>query len=225
MLQDGPGGGGTENDGHHAARAAAARAGEDVGLEGPPEELGPGDGAARRPGAEGSGVTGQEAASASGAGKEARARRGAAPWRWGRRRRSNARGWPWGVGRARPPGGGGQRRQQEVRLSCRRGPLHPVGEPSVGQGRQPLERQGPAGAVVAEPLEARDVVFVKPGVGVEEKPSTKAQRRPGRRAGGRGRSAAPGCLRAAGHRVLRPGRPPPRGCRAHAAARGCAGPR
>ena len=30
MLQDGPGSGGTENDGHHAARAAAARAGEEV---------------------------------------------------------------------------------------------------------------------------------------------------------------------------------------------------
>jgi len=43
----------------------------------------------------------------------------------------------------------------------------PVGEPSVGQSREPLERQGPPGAVVAHPLEARDVVLVEPGVGME----------------------------------------------------------
>ena len=34
-----------KDDGDDGAGAAAARAGEDVGLEGPPEELGPGDGA------------------------------------------------------------------------------------------------------------------------------------------------------------------------------------
>ena len=43
----------------------------------------------------------------------------------------------------------------------------PVGEPSVGQSREPLERQGPPGAVVAHPLEARDVVLVEPGVGMD----------------------------------------------------------
>ena len=54
-----------------------------------------------------------------------------------------------------------------MRLSGGRGPLHPVGEPSVRQRRQSLERQGPAGAVVAQPLEACDVILVEPGVGVE----------------------------------------------------------
>jgi hypothetical protein len=52
VLEDGPGGGGTEDDGHHAARAAAARAGENVGPEGPPEEIGPGNGPAGWPVAE-----------------------------------------------------------------------------------------------------------------------------------------------------------------------------
>jgi hypothetical protein len=42
-----------------------------------------------------------------------------------------------------------------------------VGEPAVRQGREPLQRQGPAGAVFAQPLEADDVILVKPGVGVE----------------------------------------------------------
>ena len=43
---------------------------EGVGLEGPPEDLGPGDGAAGRPGTERLRVTGHETASASGAGEE-----------------------------------------------------------------------------------------------------------------------------------------------------------
>ena len=47
MLEDGLGRRGTENDCHDAAGAPAARAGEDVGLEGPLEERGPGDGVAR----------------------------------------------------------------------------------------------------------------------------------------------------------------------------------
>src|SRR5215470_5715335 len=61
----------------------------------------------------------------------------------------------------------GQRRQDEVRLSGGGGPLQPVGEPAVRQDREPLQGQGTAGAVVAQPLEARDVVLVEPGVGVE----------------------------------------------------------
>ncbi len=61
MFQDGPGSGGTEDNGLHAARAAAARAGEDVGVKRALEGLGPGDGAAER-GQTGSGATGQEAA-------------------------------------------------------------------------------------------------------------------------------------------------------------------
>ena len=43
---------------------------EGVGLERSPEELGPGDGAAGRPGTERLRVTGQETASASGVGEE-----------------------------------------------------------------------------------------------------------------------------------------------------------
>ena len=46
MLEDGLGGGGAKDDGDDAAPAPAAGAGEDVGLERPPEELGPGEGAA-----------------------------------------------------------------------------------------------------------------------------------------------------------------------------------
>jgi hypothetical protein len=76
-----------------------------------------------------------------------------------------------------------------VRLSSGRGPLHPVGEPSVGQRREALERQGPAGAVSAESLEARDVVLVEPGVGVEGETLDEG-RAAARPAGGRRRSAA-----------------------------------
>ena len=47
VLEDGLGGGGAKHDGHDAPRASAARAGEDVGLERPLEELSPGNGAAR----------------------------------------------------------------------------------------------------------------------------------------------------------------------------------
>ena len=43
VLEDGLGRRGTEDDRHDGAGAPAARAGEDVGLEGPLEELGPGD--------------------------------------------------------------------------------------------------------------------------------------------------------------------------------------
>jgi len=55
VLQDGLGGGGAKDDGDDAAPAPAAGAGEDVGLERPPEELGPGDGAAGLPWADGLG--------------------------------------------------------------------------------------------------------------------------------------------------------------------------
>jgi hypothetical protein len=68
-------------------------------------------------------------------------------------------------------------------------PFHPVGEPSVGQRREPLERQGSAGAVSAESLEARDVVLVEPGVGVEGETLDEG-RAAARPAGGRRRSAA-----------------------------------
>jgi len=47
--------GGAEHHGQHPAGASAAWAGEDVGLEGTPEELGPGDGAARPAWADGRG--------------------------------------------------------------------------------------------------------------------------------------------------------------------------
>jgi len=53
VLEDGLGGGGAKDDGDDAPGASAARAGEDVGAEGPPEELGPGDGAAGPARAEG----------------------------------------------------------------------------------------------------------------------------------------------------------------------------
>jgi hypothetical protein len=42
VLEDGLGGGGAKDDGDDAPDASAARAGEDVGLERPPEEIGPG---------------------------------------------------------------------------------------------------------------------------------------------------------------------------------------
>jgi hypothetical protein len=44
VLEDGLGRRGMEDEGHDAAGAPAVRAGEDVGAERPPEELGPGDG-------------------------------------------------------------------------------------------------------------------------------------------------------------------------------------
>jgi hypothetical protein len=47
VLEDGLGGGGAKDDGHDAAGAATARAGEDVRAERPLEELRPGDGAPR----------------------------------------------------------------------------------------------------------------------------------------------------------------------------------
>jgi hypothetical protein len=77
-----------------------------------------------------------------------------------------------------------ERRTDEVRLPRGRGALHPVGEPSVRQRRQALERQWPTGAVVAQPLEADDVVLVEPGVGVEGEAldeGTAATRTPGGR--------------------------------------------
>ena len=55
MLEDGLGGGGAEDDGDNAAGASAARAGKDVGLERPLEELGPGDGTPGRAGEHGLG--------------------------------------------------------------------------------------------------------------------------------------------------------------------------
>jgi hypothetical protein len=61
----------------------------------------------------------------------------------------------------------GHRGEDEVRVPRGRGPLHPVGEPSVRQRRESLERQQSAGAVVAQPLKVGDVVLVEPGVGVK----------------------------------------------------------
>jgi hypothetical protein len=52
-----------------------------------------------------------------------------------------------------------------------------------------LERQGPAGAVSAESLEAREVVVVEPGVGVEGEALDEG-RAAARPVGGRRRSAA-----------------------------------
>jgi hypothetical protein len=68
VLEDGLGRRGTEDDCHDAAGAPAARAGEDVGLEGPLEELGPGDGVARPSGPDRLSARGQEAASVGAAG-------------------------------------------------------------------------------------------------------------------------------------------------------------
>ena len=191
MLEDGLGGRGAKDDGHDAAGAPAARAGEDVGLEGPLEELGPGDGAARPAWAGRARVPpGTEADSGSAGGR-------------GRRRGHDAGTHP-GVGGEDAevadevgPGGRdeygqaaeeGHRRQDEVRLAAGRGPLHSVGEPAVGQGRQSLERQGPAGAVVTESLEARHVILVEPGVGVEGEAPDKGSPA-ARPAGGRMRPA------------------------------------
>jgi hypothetical protein len=167
VLEDGLGRRGTEDDCDDAAGAPAARAGEDVGLEGPLEEFGPGDGVA--------GPSGPDRLRRHGAGSCLGKRRG--------RRRGHDAGTHPGVGGEDPevadevgPGGRderghpaeeGHRSQDEVRLSGGGGPLHPVGESSVGQGREPLERKRTAGAVVAQPLEADDVILVKPGVGVE----------------------------------------------------------
>ena len=122
---------------------------------------------------------------------EARGRRGPHPGIGGEDTEVAHAGWPSVAGR-----------HHEVRLSGGRGPLHPVGEPSVGQGGQSLERQGPAGAVVAEPLEADDVIFVEPGVGME---GEALQRAGGQRRGALGRGAH--CLRRVEHsRARRRGR-------------------
>jgi hypothetical protein len=85
VLENGLGGGGAEDEGDEAPGASAARAGEDVGLEGPPEELGPGEGTPGLVGADGPPApTGKTVPRPAMAGQEAWARRGAAPGRWGR---------------------------------------------------------------------------------------------------------------------------------------------
>ena len=61
----------------------------------------------------------------------------------------------------------GHRRQDEVRLPGGGGPLHPVGEATIGQSREPLEGEWSARPVGAESLEAHDVLLVNPGVGME----------------------------------------------------------
>jgi hypothetical protein len=68
------------------------------------------------------------------------------------------------------------------------GPLHPVGQPSVGELGEPLEGEGPPGTVGAEALQPEDVILVKPAVGVEREAlheGAAAARTPGpRRPGG-----------------------------------------
>jgi len=142
VLEDGLGRRGTKDDGDDAAGASAARAGEDVRLERPLEQFGPGDGAA-------------------GAGRAdvlnvlRRHRTGSCLGQpWGRSRWDGAGAHP-GVGsedaevadevgpRWRDERGEAaeesHRSQDEVRRPRGRGALHPVGEPSVRQRRQPLE--------------------------------------------------------------------------------------
>ena len=190
MLEDGPGGGGAEDDGDDSAGATAAWTVEDVGAERPAEELGPGDGAAGTSGTswwrevKGRGLVGD----------------GQGRGRW---RGRNDGGPQPGIGSedaevahqvrsgGRNEGGEaaekGERGHHEV---SRRGrPLHPVSESSIGKGREALEGQRPPGTVGAEPLQPEDVVFVEPGVGVQREAldeSTAAAGAAGRlRPGGR----------------------------------------
>jgi hypothetical protein len=106
VLEDGLSSGGTEDDGDDAARAPAAGAGEDVGLERPLEEASPGNEAARRAWADGPGCR-----RARGSLGERRRRRrwhdaGTHPGVGGEDPEVADAGWPWGAGRARPSGGG-----------------------------------------------------------------------------------------------------------------------
>jgi len=126
VLEDGLGRRGTEDDCHDAAGAPAARAGEDVGLEGPLEELGPGDGTPGRAGEYGLG--------------HQRARGCAGP-RWRVRRGGDDAGTHPSIGGedaevADEVGPGrrderreateeGHRRKDEVCFPGGRGPLHP----------------------------------------------------------------------------------------------------
>jgi hypothetical protein len=87
VLEDGLGGGGAKDDGDDAAGASAAGAVEDVGLEGPPEEFGPGDGTPGRARTDGLGCQ--------------RARGCLGRWRNDGRRRHDARTHP-GIGAKTP---------------------------------------------------------------------------------------------------------------------------
>jgi hypothetical protein len=168
VLEDGAGGGGAEDAGHDAPVAAAAGAGEDICPERPLQELRPGDaGRGRRPGRGGGRGTGAARCG------------GLERWRCARHdvvSPSRVGGKDSKVAHQVAPGGRdergetaeeGHRRQDEVRLPGRGGPLHPVGEATIRQRREPLEGEWSARPVGAESLEAHDVVLVNPGVGVE----------------------------------------------------------
>ena len=106
MLEDGLGGGGAKHDGHDAAGASATRATEDVGAEGPLEELARGWGAGAV-GRAAAGMSSDRMRSWTGwAETKASGQRERVLWHWGQRRRSSGRGWTSGAGRARRDGGG-----------------------------------------------------------------------------------------------------------------------
>ena len=159
-------------------------------------------------------------------GEEARARRGDAPGRWGRRPRSSGRGWPWGAGRARPRGGG---RPPEAG----RGVSLRWGRPA-SSGRRVVRRARPTAARATAARGRRSCTAARgPSRHSREARCRRGARSPRRRQfGGQtgaredaARSVAPGCLRAGGC-PARPRAPtPPRGRLAHGAARECAWPR
>jgi hypothetical protein len=139
VLEDGAGGGGAEDAGHDAPVAAAAGAGEDVRLERPLEQFGPGDGAAGAGRADVLNVLRRHRAG------------NCLGQRRGKRRWDGAGAHP-GVGsedaevadevgpRWRDERGEAaeesHRSQDEVRLPGRGGPLHPVGEATIRQRRE-----------------------------------------------------------------------------------------
>jgi len=135
VLEDGLGGGGAKDDGDDAAGAPAARADEDVGLEGALEEVGPGDGTAGLPWADGLGCHRADRCLCQ------RRRRGddagPHPCIGGEDTEvAHQVGSRWRDERGHPAEEG-HRCHDEVRLSGGRGPLHPVGKPSVAFHQQP----------------------------------------------------------------------------------------
>jgi hypothetical protein len=133
VLEDGLRGGEAKDDGDDAPDAAAALAVEDVGLERPFEELGPGDGAPRRPG------RGRAVCRARGAPRPRPGDDGGADADVrGEVAKVADAGWPWEAERARRGGGGRPPERRRGASVRRRAPSEPQARPSTpGRRRSP----------------------------------------------------------------------------------------